>query len=67
MEMYTVADALCEVEVVAITVWVPMLAGGVYRPVVVIVPTVEDPPLMPSTDQETVPLAFVVVNCWVMV
>jgi hypothetical protein len=32
--MYTVADAICEVEVVAVTVWVPTVGGGVYRPVV---------------------------------
>ena len=40
-----------------------MLAGGVYNPVLLIVPLVDDPPTTPSTDQVTLPLA---VNCCVM-
>ena|ERR1022692_3175050 len=40
-----------------------MLCGGEYRPVLLIVPDVADPPTKPSTDQVTVPLA---VNCCVM-
>jgi len=35
----------------AVTVWVPTCEGAVYRPVTVMVPTVELPPLMLSTDQ----------------
>src|ERR1035441_4701887 len=40
-----------------------MLCGGEYRPVLLIVPDVDDPPTTPSTDQVTLPLA---VNCCVM-
>src|SRR5258708_28940934 len=31
------------------TVWVPAVEGGVYKPEVEMVPTVELPPIMPST------------------
>ena len=41
------------------------LFGGVYKPVVVIVPEVGDPPATPSTDQVTPVL--LAVNCWVCV
>ena len=35
----------------AVTVWVPAVDGGVYKPAVEIVPTVELPPIVPSTSQ----------------
>jgi hypothetical protein len=51
---------------VAVTVCVPALAGGVYRPFVVIVPTVASPFGTPSTLQFTLdPLVTQAVNCWV--
>ncbi len=65
--MYTVALAVCEVDVVAVTVWLPAVVGGEYSPVVVIVPEAPDPPTTLSTSQVTVPLPFNVVNCWVNV
>jgi hypothetical protein len=56
---------------VAITVALPPVGtvnGAVYKPVVEMEPTVELPPTMPFTTQETVvfvvPLT-VAVNCWV--
>ena len=51
--------------VVAVTVYVPALFGGVYKPVGVIVPRAADPPTTPFTDQvRPLPLA---VNCSVCV
>jgi hypothetical protein len=46
-------------------VWVPVTFGGMYRPPVVIVPKVAEPPVTPSTDQVTLPL--LAVNCCVRV
>src|SRR5262249_15881234 len=43
----------------------PVLPGGVYSPVFVIVPELAEPPTTPSTDHVTVPP--VVVNCCVRV
>jgi hypothetical protein len=45
---------------VATTVCVPALLGGTYKPLALIVPTLELPPAMPSTVQVAVPPA---VNC----
>ena len=45
--------------------WVPVAFGGVYRPLVVIVPEDAEPPATPSTDQVTLPL--LAVNCCVRV
>src|SRR5262249_29849481 len=56
------------VDEVAVTVCVPAADGAVYSPPPVIVPTVELPPLTPSTDQVTVgvpPPGSVTVYCWV--
>jgi hypothetical protein len=38
---------------VAVTVWFPAAEGAVYKPALVMVPTLEFPPPMPSTDQVT--------------
>jgi hypothetical protein len=64
----TVALAVAEVSatLAAATVWLPVCAGAVYRPVAMIVPVVEFPPATPSTDQVTagfVLFATVAVNC----
>ena len=52
----------------AATVWLPICDGAVYSPCALIVPTVELPPLIPSTDHVTVGLlcpCTVAVNCCV--
>jgi hypothetical protein len=53
----TTMDALAVTDasalLVAVMVWVPIAAGAVYAPPVVIVPTVAFPPLTPSTDHVT--------------
>jgi hypothetical protein len=41
---------------VTVTVWLPAAAGAVYNPLLEIVPTVEFPPLTPSTDHCTLAL-----------
>src|SRR5262245_26472270 len=43
--------------------WLPMLPGGVYRPLAVIVPVPADPPTTPSTNQVTLPKPDVALNC----
>jgi hypothetical protein len=60
----TVALALFVVSaaLVAVTVCDPGWAGALYWPVLLMVPTVEFPPLVPSTDQVT---AVLVVFCTV--
>ena len=51
---------------VAVTVWVPALEGGVYSPPLLIVPTVLLPPATPSTLHFTVvPAGALVENCCV--
>ncbi len=53
----TVTDALPELvtsaALVAVTVCVPAVLGAVYKPELLIVPTVLLPPVVPSTDQVT--------------
>ena len=49
--------------VAAVTVWVPVLLGGEYKPVLVIVPDEGEPPTIPSTDQVAL---LVAVNCSVI-
>jgi hypothetical protein len=65
--MYTVAFADCCWLVVAVTMWVPTLLGGLYKPLVVIVPEDDEPPTTPSTDQVIVPKPAVALNCCVCV
>src|SRR5215470_14106286 len=62
--MYTIALADCPWLVVAVIVCVPMLVGGKYKPLLLIVPEAVDPPGMPSTDHVAFELA---VNCWFIV
>src|ERR1700734_3370937 len=60
------ALALVSATLVAVTLWLPACAGAVYRPDVLIVPTVGLPPATPSTDQLTavfVVFCTVAVNC----
>jgi hypothetical protein len=50
---------------VATTVCVPAVLGGAYKPLELIVPTVELPPAMPSTVQVAAPPpGTLAVNCW---
>src|SRR6266540_1385266 len=63
------ADLVVSALLVAVTVCVPAVAGAVYRPLPEMAPTVEFPPLMPSTDQLTVLFeapVTVAVNCCVV-
>jgi len=64
----TVAFAVAEVSatLAAVTVWLPVCAGAVYKPAALIVPAMAFPPATPSTDQVTavfVLFATVAVNC----
>ena len=64
----TVALAFAEVSatLAAVTVWLPVCAGAVYKPAALIVPVVAFPPATPSTDHVTavfVLLATLAVNC----
>jgi hypothetical protein len=62
------AESAALATLVAVTVCVPALAGGVYRPFVEIVPTEASPFGTPSTLQFTLePLVTHAVNCWVCV
>jgi hypothetical protein len=64
------ADAVGSAALVALTVTeagLGAVAGALYSPLVVIVPTVEFPPVTPFTDQVTpvvVVFVTVAVNCW---
>jgi hypothetical protein len=61
-----VALLLVLARLIARTVCVPKLCGGVYKPEVEIVPTVLLPPVNPSTVHRTdllVVLVIVAVNC----
>ena len=49
---------------VAVTVCDPAVEGGTYTPAVEIVPTVAEPPAIPSTDHVTGLL--LALNCWVV-
>jgi hypothetical protein len=49
----TLAVLAGSAEFVAFTEWVPPVAGGVYKPVALIVPTDVLPPTVPSTSQVT--------------
>ena len=65
--MLAEALLLWSVRLAAVIEWVPATAGGVYTPAVVIEPTVELPPAIESTAQETPrrlgSLATCAVNC----
>src|SRR5215475_15026338 len=59
---------VCDCAVVAVTVWVPPVAGGVYKPPDVIVPRVPSPPTTPSTDHTRFPpVPPTALNCWLSV
>jgi hypothetical protein len=64
----TAALPLMLLTLVAVMVCIPAVEGAVYKPLLLIVPTLEFPPVMPSTDQVTFtsdPPIIVAVNCWV--
>ena len=49
---------LVESDAIVAVIWCsPAVDGGVYKPLLEMVPTVEFPPAMPSTDQFTVVFA----------
>jgi hypothetical protein len=56
------ADVLAAL--VAVTVCCPAVAGAVYKPVVLTVPTVAPPPVTPSTDQVTAVFVVPVTAAW---
>ena len=65
---FAVALWLESAALVAVTLWLPAVAGAVYRPVEVTLPLALLPPLTPSTDQVTLwfeALCTVAENCCV--
>src|SRR5215475_12193486 len=59
---------VCNCAVVTVTIWVPPVAGGVYKPPDVIVPRVPSPPTTPSTDHTKFPpVPPTTLNCWLSV
>src|SRR5205807_7664173 len=65
---FAVALWLESAALVAVTLWLPAVAGAVYRPVEVTLPLALLPPLTPSTDQLTLwfeALCTVAENCCV--